>query len=77
MPTYTLRNKETGEVQDKLMSFSEREAILEEGLFEQIHTGTPVIVSGVGENISKTSGDWKDLMKSIKKGSGYRNTVVT
>ena len=77
MPTYTFRNKATGQVEDRIMSISARTDLIEAGEFEQIHNGTPRIVTGVGENIGKTSGDWRDLMKSIKKGSGKGNSINT
>ena len=39
--------------------------------------GTPGFVSLTGNVINKTSGDCKDLMKNIKKGSGRSNTIKT
>ena len=31
----------------------------------------------MGNVINQTSGDWKDLMKKIKKGSGKGNNIKT
>ena len=77
MPTYTLRNKQTGSVEDIRMSIADKEALVEAGEFEQIHQGTPTIVSQAGSTLSKTSGDWKNLMEKIKKGSGRDSTMAT
>jgi len=77
MPIYTLRNKDTGETQERQMSISSKEALIEEGEFEQIHTELASIVSSRGSTLGQTSGDWKDLLKRTKKGSGKGNTINT
>jgi hypothetical protein len=35
----------------------------------------PALITHTGNVINKTSGDWKNLMKNIKKGSGKGNTI--
>ena len=35
----------------------------------------PKLVTQVGSTIGKTSEGWRDLLKSIKKGSGRGNTI--
>lgn len=75
MPTYSMKHKETGEVKDMLLSFSEREELLEAGEYEQVHLAAPKTVTHVGSMIGKTSSDWQSLLKDIKKGSGKGNTI--
>lgn len=74
MPTYNMRNKGTDEVQTMILSLSERAEMLASGEWVQ-ELSTPGFVSMSGGTISRTSGDWKDLLKTIKKGSGKGNTV--
>lgn len=74
MPTYTMKNIESGEITTLILSLREREEMLASGLFEQ-QLATASFVSQTGGTLSKTSGDWKDLLKTIKKGSGRGNTV--
>lgn len=74
MPTYTMKNLETEEVEDVILSFSERDEMLASGKYEQM-LASPKLVSSVQSTLSRTSGDWKNLMTKIKKGSGRGNTV--
>ena len=37
----------------------------------------PNMVTMVGSTLGKTSEGWRDLLKSIKKGSGKENTINT
>lgn len=74
MPTYTMKNKSTGEVQTMILTLSEREEMLASGEWTQ-ELATPGFVSMTGGTLSKTSGDWKDLLKKIKKGSGKNNSI--
>lgn len=75
MPIYTLENIETGEKEEMFLKISEKEAMVESGEWKQVHDGVPAIVSQHGSTIGKTSGDWKDLLKATKKGSGRGNTI--
>jgi hypothetical protein len=74
MPTYSFRNKETGEVFDKILKISEREEFLASGEYEQL-IGAPSLVTHTGNIVNKTSSDWKDLLKKIDKGSGKNTTI--
>ena len=74
MPTYNMRNKSTDEVHTMILTLSEREELLATGEWTQ-ELSTPGFVSMTGGTLSKTSGDWKDLLKTIKKGSGRGNTI--
>lgn len=70
MPTYDLRNTETGEVSEMLLTISKKEEMIESGEWAQVHLGVPSLVSMTGNVVNKTSGDWKDLLKNMKKNSG-------
>ena len=74
MPTYNMKNLETEQVVTVVLSLAEREDMLSTGEWTQL-LSAPNFVSQHGSTFGKTSGDWKDLMKSIKKGSGKNNTV--
>lgn len=74
MPTYTMKNIITGEVEQMILSLSERQQLLDSGVYTQ-ELSTPNFVSMTGGTLSKTSSDWKDLLKKIKKGSGKNNSI--
>ena len=74
MPTYTMKNLETDEVRDMILSLSERENLLATGKFKQ-ELATPGFVTMPGGTLSKTSGDWRNLMTKIKKEAGRGNSV--
>ena len=65
MPTYDLRNTKTGEEITKLCSIAEKEKMVASGEWEQFFTRMPADITHTGNVINKTSGDWKDLLKSI------------
>lgn len=75
MPTYDFKNKETGEVIEKILSFSQRDEFLASGEWEHIHLGAAKTVTHTGNIINTTSGDWKDLLGNIKKHAGEANTI--
>jgi len=70
MPTYDLRNIKTGEEISHLCTIAEKEAMIASGEWEQFHSRMPADVTHTGNIINRTSGDWRDLMKKIKKESG-------
>lgn len=74
MPTYDVRNKESGEEKEVILSYDALQALLREG-WEQIHKSSAELVTHHGSIIGKTSNDWKDLVKRIKKGSARDNTI--
>ena len=74
MPTYTMKNLETGEVKEMILSLREREELLATGQYQQ-ELSTPSFVSMLGGTLSKTSGDWRDLMKKMNKEAGRGNTI--
>jgi hypothetical protein len=70
MPTYDLRNTKTGEEISHLCTIAEKEAMVTSGEWEQFHSRMPADVTHTGNIVNKTSGDWKDLLKKIKKEAG-------
>ena len=74
MPTYTMKNLQTGEVKDMILSLRERDELLATQTYEQL-LSTPKLVTSIGGTLSKTSSDWRNLMTKIKKEAGSGNTV--
>lgn len=74
MPTYNMRNVETGEVSTVTITLAEREQMLASGEWVQ-ELAAPSFVTMPGGTLSRTSSDWRDLLKKIKKGSGKSNTI--
>lgn len=80
MPTYDLKNTETGEVKEFIVSISKKEEMIESGEWTQVHTSVnnDSIISHRGEILARnTSSDWRNLLGKIKKGSGRNNTINT
>jgi len=71
MPLYTIKNKKTEDTQTLMCSWdSLNEKLAELGDDWSQEIGAPALISGTGNVINKTSGDWKNLMKKIEKGAG-------
>jgi len=70
MPTYDLKNTETGEIKEFLVTISKKEEMVASGEWTQVMLRAPADVTHTGNIVNKTSGDWKDLLKKIKDGSG-------
>ena len=77
MPTYDLKNVKTGEVDEHIISISKKEEMVSSGEYEQVHLATAELVTHTGGILSTTSGDWRDLLKRVKKGSGRDNNINT
>lgn len=74
MPSYTMKNKHTGDIKDMVLSFAERDQMLESGDWEQ-KVSTPRIVGIVGDMKSRVPDGFKDVLSRVKSGSGRNNTV--
>ena len=74
MPTYTVKNTKTNETYDVFCKYSELQELLNVDGVEQV-LSTPLIVSGVGGQLSKTDEGWKDTLRRIKANSGAGNTI--
>lgn len=71
MALYTITNDKTDETEDLFCTYEDLQKILEKRgePWRQV-IGTPGFVTHTGNIVNKTSSDWKDLLKAVKKGSG-------
>ena len=74
MPTYNMKNKATGEIQEMYLSFSERDALLDTNEWEQM-LSTPNFVTDTQSTLRRAGSDWQEHLGRIKKGSGKGNTI--
>ncbi len=78
MPTYDIKNVETGEEQEVICSYSSLQEKIASGEWIQVHKGAVTLARDVGEGpLGKTSDGYKDLLKNIKRHSGRGNTIKT
>lgn len=70
MPTYDMKNTETGEIKEMILTIAKKEEMVESGEWTQVHLGVPDLVSHTGNIVNKTSGDWKSLLGKMKKEAG-------
>lgn len=76
MPTYTLKNKKTGETKDIFCSYADKQKQLEADPEWVSVLSTPATISQAGSTLSRTGSDWKDLLGTIKKGAGGNSEVA-
>lgn len=74
MPSYTMKNKATGELKEMILSLSEREQLLSEGDWEQM-LSTPGFVSNVTGTLKMAGSGWKEVLSKVKSGSAASNTI--
>ena len=78
MPTYDIKNTETGEEKEVFMSYGTlQEYLALNPEWVSIHKKTGGFIPENGDIISKMPSSYNDLLKSIKKGSGRSNTIKT
>lgn len=65
MPTYSFRNKDTGEVFDEFMSFSSRQEFLERNPNLEVVFGAPAIGDSVRLGIRRTDDGFKEVLSRI------------
>mgnify|MGYP000439052321 CR=1 FL=1 len=75
MPTYDMKNKETGEIKEMFLKISEKDTLEKEGVWVQTHLEPMKIVRTTTSSLSKTSNAWRDHLKHIKSTSGRSNTI--
>ena len=75
MPTYIIENKKTEEREERFCSWSEIEKFIQENPDWHIPPSAPSLVTHTGNIVNKTSGDWKNHLENIKKGSGSGNSI--
>jgi|TARA_B110000483_G_scaffold230644_1_gene296067 hypothetical protein len=76
MPTYTVKNKE-GTEWDIFCSHKELVEKCEKDELQQVYRALNIISSQEGDTRKKAGGEWNDLLKKVKKGSGRVNTIKT
>ena len=79
MPIYDLKHIPTGEVDEHIVSINKMEEMVASGDYEIQHLSVAKdnLISQSGGTLGKTSGDWRDLLKRVKKGSGRGDTIKT
>lgn len=66
MPTYSFRNKESGEIFDKFMKMSEKDQFLiDNPNLEQTLTGAPAMVDPVRLGLRKVPDGFRDVLKKV------------
>jgi len=70
MPTYSVRDNNTGEMEEVFMSWSSLQEYLEKNPhLESVITSAPPIVSGGSQSALQRAGDgWKEVQDKIKSG---------
>jgi hypothetical protein len=75
MPRYTIIDTSNDTEYEVQCSWDELQIVLNENTNLKQGLSTPNFVTHTGNTISKTSTDWRDLLKKVKKGSGRGNTI--
>jgi predicted secreted protein len=75
MPRYTIIDTSNDTEYETQCSWDELQIVLNENPNLKQGLSTPNFVTQTGNTISKTSTDWRDLLKKVKKGSGKGNTI--
>ena len=75
MPTYNLKRISTQEYDEIQCSYNELQMILDadEDLIQVLRA--PSLVSDTKSTLTRAGQGWQDLLKTIKKNSGRRNTI--
>jgi len=69
MPTYEFKNKDTGEVFEKIMSYEKKVKFLEKNPNVQSHyTTLNIDYDGGSSVLSKAGSGWKEVQDRIKSG---------
>ena len=74
MPTYQFKNKTTGVEWEKEMKIAELDDYVKENDCS-IVVSAPRIISGHGEGRLKTTNEFNDRLKEIKKKAGRKSTI--
>ncbi len=77
MPSYTMINTETGEEQDMVLSFAERDELLAEGKWKQ-QLSTAKFISGHGDVARRQAGsEWNNFLQKTHKNAGRHSKIQT
>ena len=75
MPRYTIIDTSDDTEYEIQCSWDELQIVLNKNPNLKQGLSTPNFVTQTGNTVSKTSTDWRDLLKKVKKGSGRGNTI--
>jgi hypothetical protein len=75
MPTYTIKDIKENQEWEVICSWNELQEILDTNPNLKQELATPMSVSMTGNTVSRTSGDWRDYLKKVKKESGKGDTI--
>ena len=68
MPTYTFKNKETGETFDQFMTIASREQFLKDNPnLETIISGAPMMMDPVRAGVRKIDNGFKEVLQKIHR----------
>lgn len=75
MPTYNLKRISTQEYSEIQCSYDQLQMVLDadEDLIQVLRA--PSLVSDTKSTLTRAGQGWQDLLKTIKKNSGRRNTI--
>lgn len=74
MPTYQFRNKTTGEVFDKLMSWNDRQVYLEENPDLEVIMGSPAMGDSVRLGIRRPDDGFREVLSKISS-ANYKSNL--
>ena len=80
MPIYEFKDKETGEVSEKIMSLSQYDDYLKENPnLERYYSpaSSPGLISDSKSPLTRAGTEWRNHLDRMKKGSGRGNTIKT
>ena len=75
MPTYVLRNEETGDEFEQTCSYETLQKMLEAEPNLKHILKSPSMVTDVKSTHTRAGSDWQNHLKNIKKQSGRGNTI--
>lgn len=74
MPTYQFRNKTTGEVFDKLMSWNDRQVYLDENPDLEVIMGSPAMGDSVRLGIRRPDDGFREVLSKISS-ANYKSNL--
>lgn len=80
MPVYEFKDKETGEVTEKILSLSKYDEYLKENPnLERYYSpaSSPGLISDSQSTMRRAGSEWRNHLERMKKGSGRGNTIKT
>lgn len=75
MPTYKIKNTDTEEEFEVFCSYNDYKKLLDENSNYKRIYGAPSLLSGTKDTLSRTPDGFRDVLKNMKSGSGYGNTI--